>query len=153
MEIACLNIGRCDMEKLFLNVQEECLSQEAINILKKVRKRYKKIELHQYINWCIIKNIDIKISSEILIQYLNLIRNNKSNLNSVIDEFSHNLQCLANKKTITSRDQNKAYEIMNDIVFILHKGYTRGGEINERIDIKYILRKLMNWVRKKIKFQ
>lgn len=141
------------MADLFFNVQEEYLSQEALNVVKKIKNRYKEVRLRQYINWCIIKNIDIKISSEIIINYLNILKNKEILFKSLIDELAYNLETIVNKNNITYKDQNKAYGIMNDIVFILEESYNNNQTGKNNMSFKYMFKKIMDWIKDKLKFK
>lgn len=85
------------MNSCTLCLNEEKLSNEAELLVNKIRKRYKNIPLRQYLNWCILKNIDARISGEIIINHVNSIIANEMNFRNTIQELLSKLTILLKK--------------------------------------------------------
>ncbi|EQB89218.1 hypothetical protein J2Z44_003938 [Clostridium punense] len=136
------------MRDRLLNMDEKYLSQEAINLLGRIKKKYSEIKLSQYVNWCIIKAIDVRVSSEIIIKHLNTIEKADGYSNTITTELLNNLKNITNKRSITRREENKAYEIMSDIAFIIESSYTsKQRNITIRKGLKNILFNMLRWIK------
>jgi len=136
------------MRDRLLNMDEKYLSQEAINLLGRIKKKYSEIKLSQYVNWCIIKAIDVRVSSEIIIKYLNSIEKADGYSNTITTELLNNLKNIINKRSITRREENKAYEIMSDIAFIIESSYTsKQRNTTIRKGLKNILLNMLRWIK------
>lgn len=116
------------MENILIKFDEKNLSKEAVNLLRRIQRRYGNFKLRTYVNWCIIKGIDVKISSEIIIQYINIIHNENRATFNITNELLNHLKSIINKKYINKREENKAYEIMSDIAFIIENSYTNNQD-------------------------
>lgn len=137
------------MRDRLLNMDEKYLSQEAINLLGRIKKKYSEIKLSQYVNWCIIRAIDVRVSSEIIIKHLNTIEKADGYSNTITTELLNNLKNITNKRSITRREENKAYEIMSDIAFIIESSYTsKQRNITISKGLKNILFNMLRWIKK-----
>lgn len=136
------------MADRLLNIDERYLSQDAINLLVRIRKKNSEIKLSQYVNWCIIKGIDIRVASEIIIKHLNSTHTEECFPNNIINELVSNLKNITDKRNITRREENKAYEIMSDIAFIIESSYTSNQRnIKIRKGLKNILSNIIRWIK------
>lgn len=136
------------MADRLLNIDERYLSQDAINLLVRFRKKNSEIKLSQYVNWCIIKGIDVRVASEIIIKHLNSTHTEECFPNSIINELVSNLKNITDKRNITRREENKAYEIMSDIAFIIESSYTSNQRnIKIRKGLKNILSNIIRWIK------
>lgn len=136
------------MADRLLNIDERYLSQDAINLLVRIRKKNSEIKLSQYVNWCIIKGIDVRVASEIIIKHLNLTHTEECFPNNIINELVSNLKNITDKRNITRREENKAYEIMSDIAFIIESSYTSNQRnIKIRKGLKNILSNIIRWIK------
>lgn len=136
------------MADRLLNIDERYLSQDAINLLVRIRKKNSEIKLSQYVNWCIIKGIDVRVASEIIIKHLNSTHTEECFPNNIINELVSNLKNITDKRNITRREENKAYEIMSDIAFIIESSYTSNQRnIKIRKGLKNILSNIIRWIK------
>ncbi|WP_291573982.1 hypothetical protein [Clostridium sp. UBA4548] len=138
------------MENILVKFDEKKLSKEAVNLLRRIQRRYGNFKLHKYVNWCIIKGIDVKISSEIIIQYINIIHNENRATCNITDELLNHLKSIINKKYINKREENKAYEIMSDIAFIIENSYTNNQD-NMKLENEGFFFNFFRWIKKILK--
>lgn len=139
------------MNNFSFKIKEEELSQSASVVLQKFNKRYRIINLNKYLTWCITRNVDPRISSEVILKYLEI--NDTKNLKyyEIIDELKEKLIEVLIKKRLSNKDQHNAYDIMTDIVIILEKR----DKLNK--DQSYNMLKLIKafilWIKNKAKIQ
>ncbi|MPN48041.1 hypothetical protein SDC9_195645 [bioreactor metagenome] len=138
------------MENILVKFDEKNLSKEAVNLLRRIQRRYGNFKLRKYVNWCIIKGIDVKISSEIIIQYINIIHNENLATCNITNELLNHLKSIINKKYINQREENKAYEIMSDIAFIIENSYTNNQD-NMKLEIEGFFFNFFKWIKKFLK--
>lgn len=136
------------MNSCTLCLNEEKLSNEAELLVNKIRKRYKNIPLRQYLNWCILKNIDGRISGEIIINHVNCIIANEINFRNTIQELLSKLTILLQKNILTNNDQHKVYDIISDIVFVLEREKSIDKE--KKWKVKEIIKIFTKWIKIKL---
>lgn len=136
------------MNSCTLCLNEEKLSNEAELLVNKIRKRYKNIPLRQYLNWCILKNIDARISGEIIINHVNCIIANEMNFRNTIQELLSKLTILLQKNILTNNDQHKVYDIISDIIFVLEREKSIDKE--KKWKVKEIIKIFTKWIKIKL---
>lgn len=136
------------MNSCTLCLNEEKLSNEAELLVNKIRKRYKNIPLRQYLKWCILKNIDGRISGEIIINHVNSIIANEMNFRNTIQELLSKLTILLQKNRLTNNDQHKVYDIISDIVFVLEREKSIDKE--KKWKVKEIIKIFTKWIKIKL---
>lgn len=137
------------MNNFSFKIKEEELSQSASVVLQKFNKRYRIIDLNKYLTWCITRNVDPRISSELILKYLET--NDSKNLKyyEIIDELKEKLIEILTKKRLSSKDQHNAYDIMSDIVIILEKRDILNND--QRYNIFKVIKEFMLWLKNKVK--
>jgi len=140
------------MNNFSLNIKEEELSQSAIMLLQRFVKRYKNINLNKYLTWCILRNIDARISSEIIIKCIEVDSKN-IHFEKLINELKEKLLNIIIKKGFTYKDQHNAYDIMSDIIIVLEKRDQLNLDCAQKDSILQIMKSFILWVNNKIKFK
>jgi len=141
------------MNNFSLNIKEEELSQSASMLLQRFVKRYKNINLNKYLTWCILRNIDARISSEIIIKCIEVNNNKNIQYEKIINELKEKLLNIIIKKSFTYKDQHNAYDIMSDIIIVLEKRDQLILDYSQKDSVIRIIKCFILWVNNKIKFK
>jgi hypothetical protein len=138
------------MNSYTLCINEESLSSEAKLLINKIKKRYENIQVRQFLNWCILKNIDVRISGEIIINHVNCIIANEMHFRNTIQELLSKLTMLLQKKRFNNSDQHKAYDIIIDIVYVLEREKSIDIDKEKKWKVKEIIKIFTKWIKIKL---